>query len=152
MAQGEIAAVPTSIQDNHGHVADNNSHNFYQGIRQQFGDRILQFLKQFSKLNATLAKQRNRRIFLLRCKHLELTPIFLKFNLQHVSFQCKYLSDEFIALERKFQLKTLNLTLSDTSKNIRSIERKLATLKADIENSIPRNLFTVFLNLETKKN
>lgn len=151
MAQGEIAAFPTFPRNFHQHEGGDDSCNIYSQIRQQYGNETLQLLKHFSKLNVTLAKQKNRRIFLLRCKHLEVTPTFLNFRTQHVTFQCKYLSDEFETLYRKFKLNTLNLLISDTCKNIRALERELALLENNINRSISYALFSSFLNFEKQR-
>ena len=151
MARGEIAAARTLSEDIYQHEANNGTHGFYSHIRQQFGNQTLQLLKQFSRMNVTLMKQKNRRIFLLRCKHLELTPTFINFNVPHINLQCKYLNDEFKSLTLKFKLKTLDLTISDTCKNIRSLTKKLTDLKNNITSVITHDIFSQYLNFENKK-
>lgn len=53
--------------------------------------------------------------------------------------------------KKKFKLNTLNLTISDTCKNIKTMEKKLTNLKNNITTLIPHNQLLVYLNLETKK-
>lgn len=149
MARGEIAAFPTLPRSTQLQYCDDSG--FYSNIRQQFGDQTLQLLKRFSRLNTTLAKQKNRRIFLLRCKHSDLTPSFLNLKTQHITFNSKYLRDEFKTHEKKFKFNIINLTISDTFKNIKNIERNLTQLEKNIADSIPYNLFSVFMTLENRK-
>lgn len=143
--QGENAVFLTSNQ-----WSRPNTHydvpGFFTTIGDLYGDHTVQLLKHFSRLNIELAKQKNRRIFLLRCRHSELTPTFLNFKTEHLNFKCKYLGGEFERSLQRFKSHTINLTISDTCKNIRNVERKLTVLKNNIQNSISHNLFAYFMD------
>lgn len=150
MAEGENTAFPTFFQ-NYRHNEDYDTTGFYQYIRAHHGEDTIQLLKQFSYFNETLARQKNRRIFLLRCKHMHLTPTFLNFKTEHLTLECKYLNRELTKSLKKCQQHILNLTISDTCKKIRVLDKNLTQLKNNINRTIPQNLYLNFINSQNHR-
>ena len=60
---------------------------FLRNIERTYGQATRTDLRSISKLYQKLARQKNRRIFLLRCKHTNTIPVFLKFNVTHINFK-----------------------------------------------------------------
>lgn len=149
MAQGERSANPPSPR--HTTLNGNYSTGFYNLIYTHYGCQTLDLLKQYSKSLDNLTRQKNRRIFLLRSKHMDLEPKFLNFNMKHVTFNCKYLGEEFKTLEHKFKLNALNLLISDTCKNINTLTRQISHISYNIKQILPHNLFNQFAHLENQK-
>ncbi|XP_044760304.1 uncharacterized protein LOC123317760 [Coccinella septempunctata] len=80
------------------------------------------------KLVDKLARAKTRRIFLLKCKQQNLCPNFLKLKTDHITYNCKYLADKYDKLQKKFIFRTINLLITDTTKNINTLEGSIRTI------------------------
>ncbi|XP_044757795.1 uncharacterized protein LOC123315953 [Coccinella septempunctata] len=80
------------------------------------------------KLVDKLARAKTRRIFLLKCKQQKLCPNFLKLKTDHITYNCKYLADKYDKLQKKFIFRTINLLITDTTKNINTLEGNIRTI------------------------
>lgn len=124
---------------------------FFQEVRENYGNHNLQKLKQISSTYTNLAKQKNKRIFLLRCKNEDVYPTFLNINVNHIKPGGTYLENKFSNIVNSFKNKILNLVLSDTTHNINKLERVLNENITYLRNVIPENKLTTFLNFEKIK-
>lgn len=150
MALGERASNVSFLQHTNPN-RDDDSTGFFNYISQQFGDQTVQLLRQFSKINDSITRQKNRRIFLLRCKSSNLEPTFVNFRTQHISFKCKYLTEEFTMSLHKFKRTILNLTISDTCKNLSYLDKQSHNLRNKILRYIPPAIFSNFVDLENRR-
>lgn len=98
-----------------------------------------------------LAAQKNRRIFLLRCKHMDVYPTFLNFNLKHIELTGTYFENKFQNIIKNTKSKILNLVLTQTTKTINNLNGQLDKMIHDVKLILPANTLDTFLNNESKK-
>lgn len=124
---------------------------FYNDILIRFGHQVSTTLKGISKSYTQLATQRNRRIFLLRCKHLGVYPTFLGLNVNHMNFAGTCLENRFNDIILKTKLSLLNLSITQATKNINTINKNQQDQINIIKRSLPNDIVNQFLYLENKK-
>lgn len=108
---------------------------FYAYITSIYGLQTQRIFKDYAKCTKKLANKIPQRIFLLRCRKAKLIPAFIQ-NM------CRNINDVFLEnnpnrrkLHRtvnNFQLKTLNLVISDKNDSIHHLESKLIKLQNKI--------------------
>ncbi|XP_060518421.1 uncharacterized protein LOC132697147 [Cylas formicarius] len=122
--------------------------HFYQTIRANYGQEAVNLMKRYANLSQKIAKQKNRRIFLLRCKHDKLTPVFLNINLKHVKFVCannlRTFKDKVM---NKFVSSTLKLLITDTASALRFLEREKNIVYNHLVGRIPQIYLNDFLKI-----
>lgn len=108
-------------------------------IGRTYGNNAIATIRKIQNQHHKLANQKNRRIFLLRCKTDNLTPKFLDINVKHIDFSSNQLKLKFNQHINQFKVSTVNLLLSDTITKIKYIEHAIETefqkLKTIILNS-----------------
>lgn len=125
---------------------------FFQSIRQNYGEEITFKMKEYLNINTKLAKQKNRSIFLLRCKHDEVMPTFLQINVKHIQVKDVHLKHDFEnnALI-KFQYKTIKILISDTLKTIKLLQKNIQKNDTYLKNNLPKDIYNKFIEIETQK-
>lgn len=127
------------------------SPSFLQRIEETYGSYQLEILQTISKSYVKLAKQKNRRIFLLRCKHNDVTPNFLKLNLSHIIFTGTYLENKFNFVIKNTINKILNLTITESTMNIKNYEALIKNKINEVKPCLPGNILNDFLKFEKNK-
>lgn len=119
----------------------------YRQLTDLYGRHAVGSLKEYENCSRRLTKLKNRRIFLLRCKHEGVTPTFLSFNFSHVKFDSvnsRQRCNNFILPHFIRQL--LNLLISDTTCTIKNLQKRLNDIEKTIETNLPSatcNLFKI---------
>lgn len=120
----------------------------FDEVRNIYGDYSAKVLKNILNLKQKLTKQQNRRIFLLKCRTANLTPNFLKFKVNHITFNSAKYKKEFESKLNKFTSQSLNLLISDTIKDIKFIENQEIKLTEEAERILPNRIIQSFLALQ----
>lgn len=121
---------------------------FFINIKRIYGDIAVRKLKQWMKLNSKLARENNRKIFLLKCRKYEIIP-------NHITNATKNIDELIIGqdaqqfstynqLTRKFKFKLINLEISSNHKSISLINKSLILLKQEIINLTSEHVFNDF--------
>lgn len=124
----------------------------YFKIQENFGENAVALIKLLSKLHSQQSKQKNRRIFLLRCKNEKLTPTFLNIKTNHITFNSvnleqkfkKYITDNFVQ-------NTLNLLITDTTKHIQLMDRNITETIQSLYTLVPKDLVELLIGRETER-
>lgn len=127
-----------------------NTLNYHQ-IKMSYSETTVKMMKETTKFNMKLANQKNRRIFLLRCKTEDLTPTFLRFKTKHIQFYSTNLQNKFSNLIMKFTHGTLNLLIGEVSKNINQLKKDITKNYNKLEHILPNNIYLTFFNYEQHK-
>lgn len=121
----------------------------YKNIATNYGETAVLHMKLYAKLLSQLCKQKNRRIFLLRCKNDDIIPTFLKFKTTHITFNCKNLERRFNEyIIKTFTKNTLNILITDTTKNVHTLQEKILKSKNHLQLLLARNILDEFINKE----
>ncbi|XP_044757770.1 uncharacterized protein LOC123315929 [Coccinella septempunctata] len=128
--------------------ADNINMRF---IQDNYPEDIARTFKRLWNTKKQRAKQKNRRIFLLQCKNAQLCPTFLKLKLQHIKFLDKSMKINFDRAVSKFQLRTLNLLLTDTTKHLRKLEAEIRHTESELKSIQPSEHIRQYLNIQNCK-
>ena len=108
---------------------------FYAYITSIYGIQTTKIFKEYANYNRKLAKRIPQRIFLLRCRKAKLVPGFIQnycrqfSNLSVYDNKQRNKVDSIIA---NFQIKVLNVLITDKVNNIKFIETKLESLENQI--------------------
>lgn len=124
---------------------------FLQNIQSTYGQDVATNMRNTSRMYQKLAKQKNRRIFLLRCKHTNAMPTFLNFNVSHIHFTGTYLREKFNNLINITKQKTINLCITETTKNIIEIDKQINININKLKPILPSNTLNDFLKFENLK-
>lgn len=92
-----------------------------------------QNLQEFSKLQRKLAKEKNRRIFLVRCKNLGIVPNFIKIKNKKHNFQSHRLNEKYKTILCIYYTKLLSVCIDDSYSQLNIINSKLNNLKKYID-------------------
>ncbi|KAK9878103.1 hypothetical protein WA026_021907 [Henosepilachna vigintioctopunctata] len=87
------------------------------------------------KVTKKLVKMKTRRIFLLKCKHNQLCPRFLKMKTKHIVFSDTRLSEKFRKAMERFIRHTVNLLITDTAKQINKLGVTMENILKFIEDN-----------------
>ena len=124
----------------------------YINIATTYGQESVNSLKYFSKVTLNLCKQKNRRIFLLRCKNENVTPTFLNLKTKHILFNCENLKHKFAdQVFQNFKKATLDLLISDTTKNINILEKEKNNTLEYLKTTIPFIHLDELIKTDTNK-
>lgn len=104
-------------------------------------------LNTYEKLQIKLAKEKNRRCFLLRCKHLNLVPNCVKIKDKSYLFKNVKNKSKFTGVLSRFYVQLLNLCICDSNDNIKIIERDACKIRrniaANFEDQFTNNYFMI---------
>lgn len=124
----------------------------YKSLEDSFGKDTTNFLKAFENLTRKIAIQKNRRIFLLRCKHEKLQPTFLNLKVSHIKFTNVNLERRFKNnILPKFIQDIINLSITESTTILNAFSRDLQKLKISLSKRIPEQLFKQFTTQIGKK-
>ena len=107
-------------------------------IRERYGFATVSRLKEIMNCHNRLMRLKNQRVFLLRCKTLQLIPTFLQFNMKHIQLQHFHLENKFKNNIIAFQRSTIQLLISDTTKKINYLLKQIAKI-TDHFSHMPEN-------------
>jgi len=125
---------------------------FLQDIQNTYGIECTNQLRNISTTYRKIANQKNRRIFLLRCKHTNVFPKFLNFKVTHIRFLSgTYLENKFGNIIYNTKVNTLNLLITDTIKTLKSLELKFKEIVNKTKTMLPENVFNEFMQFENRK-
>ncbi|XP_050497247.1 uncharacterized protein LOC126878721 [Diabrotica virgifera virgifera] len=120
---------------------------FYQNIAYRYGDLAVRALKDWSKTKQKLAREYNKRCFLLRCRSSNISPTHIIHStssitklLQRQDIQSNKDALQFTRLENRI----LNLEISNCIKVINNLESNLSKLKRDIIDFTSEFIFNNF--------
>ena len=102
-------------------------------------------MKDFMKINGSLARERNRRNFLLRCRFLKVIPNFIKFK-QPAPYNNYFLHQKYLSILHKFYFQTLNLEIQDCCNTIKHLERNYEKLVTFLTMSLQPDTLYDFLS------
>ncbi|XP_060525272.1 uncharacterized protein LOC132701408 [Cylas formicarius] len=129
--------------------------SFYQRMTMEFGPAVARALKTVTNTNIRLAHQRNRRVFLLECRRLHLTPRFLEDSTQHFWKIPQRLNhnntSQIEFLTQKVTHKLHNITIYDTCRAIKMLESRLSWAVDFLRCNIPFRVLDEFLYTQNIK-
>lgn len=125
--------------------------NFYKQIAELHGKQTVQELKEISNIKTKLTTLKNRRIFLLTCRKKQLTPNFLKFQNNFITFNNRNLQLQNENNIQNFTNHTLNLLITDTIKYINIKQKQHQHFLNKVKNQLDPQAFEQFINLENTK-
>ncbi|KAK9887235.1 hypothetical protein WA026_021081 [Henosepilachna vigintioctopunctata] len=101
-------------------------------------------MKQVLYCAEKFAKPQVGRTFLLNCKHQQLCPVFSTLKIKHITFQSQHLGKKFENTLGKFTRNTINLLITDTTKQINElttgINREMENMMVLSERDTARDL------------
>lgn len=124
---------------------------FLQTITTTYGIECTKKLKTISGTLEKLARQKNRRIFLLRCKHLNAQPKFLNFKVSHIKFTGTYLENKFNNILNITKNKILNLNITETTTLINNLNNQISEIVNELKLILPTDTLNNYLKYEQTK-
>ena len=129
-----------------------NGMGFYKQIEERYGYEEASLLKKWSQSNLEIAKSFNQRIFLLRCRKLEVVPKHLQvLGTQTIGFNSRSMGKRFSNLHITFQKSILNLEIRDICAHLRNLENRVGHLENRIFAVFPDHVFDRFFEFESRK-
>lgn len=125
---------------------------FFEDMKTTYGVQVSTLMKQISTSFKKKAKQKNRRIFLLRCKHTKITPKFLNFNASHITFTGMYLENKLTDIVNNTKQNFLNLTITECTRTINMLDKLVIEKINKCKSFIAEYLISNFLKFEIEKN
>lgn len=124
----------------------------YKNIAKDFGETAVQQMKSYSKKCLQQCKQKNRRIYLLRCRDDNVIPTFLKLKTKHIMFNCRDLERRFgECILKNFTQNTLSLLITDTVKNLHILQSNITQITNFLKTLLPQQIFNNFICHESEK-
>ena len=125
---------------------------FYHRIQNTYGFSGVTLLKEWSHSQMSYAKQFNQRIFLLRCRKLEVFPKHLQTQgLQPIAFFCPNMENRLFNIRHNFQKSILNLEIRDLCTSIGRLRNYISHLENKIYNLFPDRVSQDFFQFESIK-
>ena len=119
---------------------------FYETIRNSYGDEATECMKIIAKSYNKMANLKNRRIFLFRCRNEEIFPNCLNIKTNQFQFYTTHHRQKFENnILSKFKVSTLNLIITDTIKQIKTLEINIDTNKNKLNVLLPNDILNTFL-------
>lgn len=124
---------------------------FYQTINTTYGNEAVRKLKEWANTKIKLAKERNKRCFLLKCKHLGITPT-------HITSTTRPIEDLLIRQGihgnitmycNRLGSRLVNIEITASQRSITTLEKRLLTLKTDIITLTNEAVFHNFSGYQT---
>lgn len=113
--------------------------------------QIKKVLNTYRNLTTKIAKQKNRKIFLLHCRSNNLIPNALKIKTEHINFtHTRSMKEKRKKIEHalnKFQFTILNLLISDCHQTIKEIEIQQQNINKKIKNTLHLQDAETFMKL-----
>ena len=98
------------------------------------------------------SKQFNQRVFLLRCRKLQVFPKHLQTQgLQPIAFFCPNMENRLSNIRHNFQKYTLNLEIRDLCASIVRLKKYISLLENQIYNFFPDHVTQRFFQFESIK-
>lgn len=111
---------------------------FYRRISETYGLRVVKLMKPYNNVNKKLASQRNRRIFLLECQRLNLTPKFLEDSTKKLWRIPRRISNQNVtkieSITQQVTTKFHKLCINYTNRYIEKLEKSLDKFSKDLRN------------------
>lgn len=141
---------------------------FYEHIRNNYGNLIIQKCKEFSKVSTKLAKSISTKSFLIKCRNYGLVPDCISNNFNPTKLQKMFNLDsnkekagnskEFYRMNKKIRSlcnnvnnRILNILIRDKCVSCTSYKKILAELRRSINSSIEKNLSEYFFTSQDNK-
>lgn len=122
--------------------------SFFERISTNYGDEHATTMKNIAKCYKKIANQKNRRIFLIRCKGTNTYPRFLDFKIDHIQFTGTYLEQKFTDLMVNTKNKIISLLITDCTKALKKLDSELSGLKCEISRHLPKHIVDEFLETQ----
>lgn len=123
---------------------------FFTQLSRQYGANTVQLLKQWANTNIKLASSRNRRIFLLACRKHGITPNHINNNTKNITNNIQYqdgrMGQRISSFGNRLDSKILNIEITVTHNNLRSLETSFTQLSDKINNILPLAIWSEFQN------
>lgn len=121
---------------------------FFEEIQRLHGRDMVRDLKEYSNNSIKVAKLKNRRIFLLKCRKQGIIPTHIKNNLKKFQFQFEYkdakTGHQVATFTSRLGNKVINLEIEITHKNLLYLECRQTSLKDKISIHLSENDWLVF--------
>lgn len=114
----------------------NTCNTTFKEIKEDHGLETFQLFKKLLQAKKNLATYTNKRIFLLRCKNLDLTPKFLNFKISHLEIKNKNIQNKFHNRTKNYKSILLNYIISDCTHSIKQSHFKINELNGKLKNSV----------------
>ena len=129
-----------------------NRVGFYKQIEEIYGYEEGSLLKKWNQSNLEIAKSFNQRIFLLRCRKLEVVPKHLQvLGTKPIGFNSRSMGNRFSNLHITFQKSILNLEIRDICAHLRNLENSIRQLENRIFSVFPYHVFDRLFEFESRK-
>lgn len=131
--------------------------NYYQHIRQQYGEQIATVMKEYSKEGEKLCSTLASRNFLLTCRNYTIIPSFIKNSTTNTKVIITTLNqginiNYYNRIEKFFHQKLLNLLISTKCKHVKQLNETQLAKKSFIEAVISLNDSQLFLTSQKTAN
>ncbi|KAK9882890.1 hypothetical protein WA026_023644 [Henosepilachna vigintioctopunctata] len=120
----------------------------YLHMESKYGQNDVAEMKRYSNDNRKLANQRNRRIYLIKCRCHNIVPKFLVKNMSNISFDSLNLRRNFKNILTSFYQKTVNISIADTIYEIKNLEKGLKIAGEIIMEFVPTDLWHIYSDKE----
>ena len=111
-------------------------------IRQDYGNEVLQKIRNYEDKSRKLGRQRAHQYFNLQCKHQSLTP-------KSIRIKCRGVQDDPNSekIIKKAERELLNSRISQTIKHRTILEKDIQTISTDLSDTIDRELLHHIIEL-----
>lgn len=110
-----------------------------------------QLTTKYKNLHVKLAKEKNRRCFLVRCKNLGITPTFIKIKDKSHLVNSEKFKRKYSSILTNFYFQLLNLCIADSCVSIRNLNVDINNLKNDIETCFDKSFTNPFFDTVSQK-
>lgn len=123
---------------------------FFQWICTVYGTQATRFMKEKAHINDRLTQLKNRRIFLTRCRQLDIIPKCIRTNWRHL--EIKHMETKMTRWKNKIENELLNILIAETNTEIDFLYKRLKYLDNKLENMIPQHIMAKFNESQRTKN
>lgn len=121
---------------------------FFTSIRNTYGNDLVKELKMWTNLVSKIAAVRNRRIFLLKCRSLNVKPTHITSGIKNVNQLLSQSRGRVRSEVQRFNegvtRKIINLEIKITHTQIDYYEKQLDDIKSKVKNALPLHIFLEF--------
>ena len=108
-------------------------------------------LKQYEKTKTTIAKEINRKNFLVRCRNLKLTPKFIQIKNKNFYFQKTESQNKYEKILNIFYFQLLSICISDCFSKLHSQQNIINKIKFELQKYYDSKFLTDFYTKQNNK-
>lgn len=124
---------------------------FYQRIQRGYCNDVVFQLKNIANMKRKLTQEKNKRIYLLRSRNLQIIPKFLQLKVDFLKFENPRCNSIFKYKYDNFLKQVLNLLITECISKINKYKKSIETSIDKVKNTLPNNVLQDFIKCEDER-